>query len=126
MSAAVIIVVIASTLWLSALIFFIIIKLTTMKFQEFEEAINAKLDGLAQAIADETAQVTAAIQELRDLIGSGGGTPEQYLAILDRVDAKIALVNAIYEPESDEEPGDEEPGDGDGDTGDDDDTGDGI
>jgi len=121
MSAAVIIVVIASTLWLSVLIFYIIIKLTTMKFQEFEEAINAKLDGLAQAIADETAQVTAAIQELRDLIGSGGGTPEQYLAILDRVDAKIALVNAIYEP------GDGDGDTGDGDTGDDDDdTGDGI
>jgi hypothetical protein len=87
-----------------------------MKFQEFEEAINAKLDSLAQAIADETAQVTAAIQELRDIIQDGSGTPEKYLAILDRVDAKIVQVNAIFEPEEEEEdPGDDDDDSGDGD-----------
>jgi ATP/maltotriose-dependent transcriptional regulator MalT len=87
------------------LLFYIILKLENMKFDEFNEAINAKLDALGDAIQAETEQVTSAIQELRDLIGSGNGTPEQYLALLDRVDAKIAAVNAIYEPE---DGGDEE------------------
>jgi hypothetical protein len=108
---ALIVVVIGATALIAGLLLYVIIKIDNMKFQEFEEAINAKLDALAQAIADETAQVTAAIQELRDIIEDGSGTPEKYLAILDRVDAKIVQVNAIFEPEEEEE----DPGDDDGD-----------
>jgi hypothetical protein len=105
---------IGAALLVAGLLLFIIIKIENMKFQDFEAQINAKLDALADAIAEETSQVTAAIQELRDLIEAGQGTPEQYLAILSRVDAKIEAVNNIYVPEEEDDE-DEDDGDGDGD-----------
>lgn len=78
------------------------------KIQELE----AKVDELTQAIADEHAQVTEALANLQTTVDeltaalAEAGTPEDVQRLIDKVNADLAAVKQII-PDDTEEP--EEP-----------------
>jgi len=123
MSAAVIIVVIAAVLWITALLFYIIIKLNIMslKLEDFLAEFEALKTTLG-AIREDVLHLLERLDEGRE----GGFTAEEVQALYEAFSPLKAKAEGIDElvpaRETPEEPGD---GDDTGD-GDDDDTGDGI